>query len=407
MPESRKRVGVAIGEFVFDVGRAYELKFINGLAAQAAAASDCLNDLLALEPQHRIALRQQIFGLLRKDSTQAAELRSGSVLRPIVECTLHLPTRIGGFTDFFSGIHHAINAGRQLRPNDPLSPNYKYVPIAYHSRASSVRVSGAGVRRPRGQQKPTDGAPVYQPTRALDYELELALWISGANDLGNPINIDGAPQHLAGFGLLNDWSARDLQRWEAQPLGPFLAKNFMTSISPWIITAEALEPFRCAMPSRPPGDPAPLPHLWSDNDQARGAFAIEMEVALQTNSMRTAGLPPHRLSSVSTLELYWTASQLIAHHTSNGCNLEPGDLFGSGTISPPDQNQAGCLLERTRGGTQAIELPNGERRIYLEDGDEVIFTAHCNKAGFATIGFGENRGRILSAIESVHTTEAS
>jgi fumarylacetoacetase len=312
---------------------------------------------------------------------------------------MHLPAAVGDYTDFFAGIHHARKGGQISRPDNPLMPNYKYVPVAYHSRASSVRPSGEDVRRPNGQRKlPTQDAPDFGPCRNLDYELELGVWIGPGNRVGEPIPIGEAAQHVAGFCLLNDWSARDIQSWESQPLGPFLAKSFRTSVSPWIITAEAMEPFRAAQPARPGDDPQPLPHLSDAADQAHGALDIECEVFLSTPAMRAAGAEPHRLCRSNTLALYWTVAQMVAHHTSGGCNLQPGDLFGSGTISGTDADSIGCLLEMTFGGRDAITLSNGETRRYLQDDDEVVFRAHCRRPGAVTIGFGECRGRIIPAL---------
>jgi fumarylacetoacetase len=308
-----------------------------------------------------------------------------------------VPTSVGDYTDFFAGIAHATNTGRLFRPDAPLLPNYKYVPVAYHGRASSVCASGAPVRRPRGQRKPQNqDAPDYGPSRNLDYELELGIWIGPGNELGEPIPIGEASRHVAGFCLLNDWSARDIQAWEYQPLGPFLAKSFHTSISPWIVTPEALAPFRAAQAPRPEGDPAPLPHLFDARDQEQGALDIGFEVALLTERMRAAGAAPYVLSRVNARALYWTVAQMVAHHSSNGCNLRPGDLFGSGTVSGYDPSSYGSLLEITRGGREPVSLPNGEVRRFLEDGDEVIFRARCEGAGKVSIGFGECRGRIVS-----------
>jgi fumarylacetoacetase len=306
--------------------------------------------------------------------------------------------RIGDYTDFFAGIHHATNTGRQFRPDNPLLPNYKYVPVAYHGRASSVRASGVPVRRPNGQRKPaSETTPSFGPSRNLDYELELGIWIGPGNAQGEPISISRAADHIAGFCLLNDWSARDIQGWEYQPLGPFLAKNFCTTISPWIVTPEALAPFRIAQPPRPDSDPVPMAYLLDEADQRRGALDITLEVLLLTQGLREKSLPPHGLSRGSTRHLYWTVAQMVAHHTSSGCNLQPGDLFGSGTISSPTPDGFGSLLEITRGGREPITLASGEARRFLEDGDEVIFRAHARRDGFATIGFGECRGTVLAA----------
>jgi fumarylacetoacetase len=317
-------------------------------------------------------------------------------LHDAADCTLHLPATVGDYTDFFAGIHHARKGGQISRPDNPLMPNYKYVPVAYHSRASSVRPSGEAVRRPSGQRKlPNGGAPTFGPCRNLDYELELGVWIGAGNPQGEPIPIGAAAESVAGFCLLNDWSARDIQSWESAPLGPFLGKSFRTSVSPWIITAEALEPFRIAQPARPEGDPLSLPHLLDATDQARGGLDIDCEVLLLTPAMRAAGAPPHRLCRSNTRELYWTVAQMVTHHASNGCNLRPGDLFGSGTISGTDADSIGCLLEMTFGGRDAITLNNGETRRYLQDDDEVIFRAHCRRDGAVAIGFGECRGRVV------------
>jgi fumarylacetoacetase len=310
------------------------------------------------------------------------------------DCRLHLPFAVGDYTDFYTGIHHAINVGKQFRPENPLLPNYKYVPIGYHGRASSIRPSGGDVHRPRGQHKGPHDAPEFGPSQRLDYELEMGIWTSGSNELGCDIRIAEAGEHIAGLCLLNDWSARDLQAWEYQPLGPFLAKNFHSTVSPWVVTSAALAPFRVAQPPRPQGDPAPLPYLLDADDQAHGAYAIQMEVRLLTARMREAGLPPQRLSKGPMTAMYWTAAQLVAHHSVNGCNLRPGDLLGTGTLSSETPDTFGSLLELSNGGKEPIALSNGETRSFLEDGDEVIMTAHAARDGLRTIGFGECRGRI-------------
>jgi fumarylacetoacetase len=314
------------------------------------------------------------------------------------ECRMHLAAEVGDYTDFYAGIHHALNVGRQFRPDHPLLPNYKYVPIGYHGRSSSIGVSGQPVRRPSGQRKgQADDAPTFGPTRRLDFELELGVWIGPGNDLGTPIPIADAAAHVAGYCLLNDWSARDIQAWEYQPLGPFLAKNFATSVSPWIVTPEALAPFRCALPPREPGDPEPLTYLLDPQDQLEGGLDVELEVLLYTPCLRERGLPAHRLSLSHTRHLYWTVGQLVAHHSSNGCNLRPGDLFGSGTISTPTPEGFGSLLEITEGGKRPIALASGSTRTFLEDGDEVIMRARARRDGAASIGFGEVRGTVLPA----------
>ena len=304
-----------------------------------------------------------------------------------------MPCAIGDYTDFYAGIHHARNGGKLFRPDNPLLPNYKYVPVAYHGRASSVRVSGTPVIRPNGQRKPgNETVPSFGPCRLLDYEMEFGVWIGPGNEQGVPIPIGAAAGHIAGYCLLNDWSARDIQGWESQPLGPFLAKNFQTSISPWVVTPEALEPFRIAQEPRPDGDPAPLDYLLDARDQAQGALNLDVEVLLQTQK---GG--PFRLSLSNTKHLYWTFAQMVAHHASGGCNLNPGDLFGSGTISSPTDDGFGALLEITYGGRQPITLPNGEERRFLEDGDTVIFQARAALPGWVSIGFGECRGTVRPA----------
>lgn len=311
---------------------------------------------------------------------------------------MHLPAAIGDYTDFYVGIHHATNIGRLFRPDNPLLPNYKYVPIGYHGRASTVRVSGTPVRRPAGQHKgPADPAPTFGPTRRLDFELELGVWLGQGNSLGERIAIADASTHVAGLGLLNDWSARDLQAWEYVPLGPFLAKSFLTSISPWIVTTEALAPFRIGQAERPAGDPKPLDYLWDSSDQAHGAYAIDLFVDLSTATMRAAATPPMPITRSAARHMYWTVAQMIAHHTSNGCALSPGDLLGSGTISGSSDDSLGSLIEISHGATTPLALPSGEQRSFLEDGDEIVLTARAKAPGFVSIGFGECRGVVIAA----------
>ena len=305
--------------------------------------------------------------------------------------------RIGDYTDVYAGIHHAENVGRLFRPDRPLLANYKHLPIGYHGRASSVRASGAPVRRPHGQWlAAADAEPKFGPSRRLDFELELGVWIGRGNRLGEPVPIAEAHAHIAGLCLLNDWSARDLQAWEYQPLGPFLGKSFLTTVSPWVVTAEALAPFAVAAPARPAGDPAPLPYLDDPGDRSHGGYAIELEVALRTARMRRDDAPAQTLTRTAAARLYWTAAQMIAHHTSNGCNLQPGDLLGSGTVSGPGEDECGSLLERSRGGRQPLTLANGELRSFLEDGDEVSLNATARAPGYVPIGFGECRGRVVA-----------
>ena len=319
-------------------------------------------------------------------------------LHPAASCTLVLPAAIGDYTDFYAGIHHATNVDRLFRPENPLLPNYRHMPIGYHGRASSVHPSGTPVRRPNGQRLPagTDH-PVFGPAERLDFELELGIWIGPGNRPGEPIPIGEADDHIAGLCLLNDWSARDLQAWEYQPLGPFLSKNFATTVSPWIVTSEALAPFRIPQAPRPVADPKPLPYLWSAADQAAGAYAITLGVGLRTESMRNRDMAPHPLGRGASGHLYWTLAQLVAHHTSGGCDLRPGDLLGTGTISTPDDSGLGSLLELTTGGRRPVVLPTGETRSFLEDGDEVLLSATASAPGFVSIGFGPCRGIVTPA----------
>jgi fumarylacetoacetase len=394
------RGGVAIGDQIFDLQAGLEAGLFSGAAANAAeaAAGAALNPLMALGTGPRIALRQCLSALLSADSPERGKVEphAPQLLHNTADCTLHLPAAIGSFTDFFAGIHHARNGGMRRDPNNPLNPNYKYVPVAYHSRASSVRPSGVPIHRPSGQRKAVgDDTPTFGPAQKLDYELELAVWIGPGNELGEPIPITEAGDHVFGFGLVNDWSARDVQGWESQPLGPFLAKNFGTTVSPWVITTEALAPFRVAQPPRPAGDPPPLPYLLDASDQQTGAFDIALEALLMTEGLRAKGLPPHRMSASNTTDLYWTLAQLVAHHTCGGCNLGPGDLFGTGTISGPTVEGYGSLMELSADGQRQIRLASGETRTFLENGDEVIFRAHCRKPGSTPIGFGECRARII------------
>jgi fumarylacetoacetase len=387
------RAGVAIGDYIVDLKAAAAA----GLVSDADALSEkTLNALFALPALNRRKLRRRLSALL-SDPSQRAVVEP--LLHPASDCDLRLPVTIGDYTDFYVGIHHANNIGRQFRPDNPLLPNYKYVPIGYHGRASSIRPSGLAVVRPNGQRKNADSdVPSFGPCRRLDYELELGIWVGPGNDLGQPIPIADAPDHVAGFCLLNDWSARDIQAWEYQPLGPFLAKSFQSTISPWVVTAEALAPFRIAQPARAEGDPKPLPYLWDDQDQLSGALAIDLDVRIVTANMRDAGLAPHRLSQGPASTMYWTVAQIITHHASNGCNLTPGDLIGTGTLSAPTEDGFGSLMELSRGGSQPLALPSGETRTFAEDGDEIILSATARSEGRVSIGFGECRAVILPAV---------
>jgi fumarylacetoacetase len=394
------RGGIAIGDEIFDLAAALERGLFDGLAAKAAQAAcgASLNPLFALGGAARSALRARVSAILDADGKERTRIEDLRLLHRAADCRLELPAAIGDYTDFFAGIHHATNAGKLFRPDNPLLPNYKYLPIGYHGRASSITVSGADVRRPNGQRKPASEAiPSFGPSRSLDYELELGVWIGPGNALGTPVAIADAANHIAGFCLLNDWSARDIQAWENQPLGPFLGKSFATTISPWVVTPEALAPFATAQAARPAGDPQPLPYLIDAADQAGGAFDIELEVSLLTPGLQAKGLTPHQLARSNTRHLYWTVAQLVAHHACGGCNLRPGDLFGTGTVSGPDDTALGSLLEVSAGGRRPVTLASGETRRFLEDGDSVIMRARCRRDGFATIGFGECRGTIAPA----------
>jgi fumarylacetoacetase len=388
--KGRRRPGVAIGDYILDLAAIADLidERWRGDFAQPV-----LNRWLGRGLEAHRELRLRLSELL-SDERYRDDVEPHLIGQS--EVRMHVPCLIGDYTDFYVGIHHATNVGKLFRPDNPLLPNYKYVPIGYHGRASSVRPSGEPVIRPNGQRKAPDAdAPEFGPTRRLDYELELGLWIGRGNELGAPIPIGEAGEHVAGCCLLNDWSARDIQAWEYQPLGPFLAKNFLTSVSPWIITSEALAPFRKAMPQRPAGDPAPLQYLDDLEDRRGGALAIQLETTLSTAKMREAGLPSHVLSRGSAdRAMYWSAAQIVAHHSSNGCNLQPGDVIGTGTLSTDRDDGLGSLLEISRGGKQPIKLPSGETRGFLEDGDEVTLRAWCEAEGAVRIGFGECVGRV-------------
>ena len=386
-----RRPGVAVGDFILDLPAIADLL---DEAWREDLSQPVLNAWLARGADDHRALRARLSELL-SDERYRDDIEVHLVGQS--EARMHLPCLIGDYTDFYVGIHHAMNVGRQFRPDQPLLPNYKYVPIGYHGRASSVRASGEPVIRPSGQRKPPEAEmPEYGPSRRLDYELELGLWIGRGNALGEPIPVGEAAGHIAGYCLLNDWSARDLQAWEYQPLGPFLAKNFLTSVSPWVVSADALAPFRKAMPPRPEGDPRPLPYL--DDADDRGGLAIQLEVTLTTERMRQGGLAPHVLSRGSAdAAMYWSAAQIVTHHSSNGCNLQPGDLIGTGTLSMPSEDGLGSLLEISQGGKRPVELASGETRSFLEDGDEVVMKAWCEADGAVRIGFGECRGRVVAS----------
>ena len=392
------RIGTAIGQVVLDLERTVSVGVLGALDPELheALIAPTLNRLFALGRPALRSVRHAIHSLLRADSTLPRPPEE--CLIPLKDVELLLPLSIGDYTDFYASIHHASNVGSMFRPEQPLLPNYKWVPIGYHGRASSIVPSGTEVRRPLGQlKKDTSSTPSFGPTAALDFESEVGMWIGKGNVLGEPVPIAEAEEHLAGFCLVNDWSARDVQRWEYQPLGPFLSKSFATSISPWVVTLDALEPFRVPAASRPQGDPAALPYLDAAVNRERGGIDLNLEVWLTSAQMREQGWAPLRLSHSRFAELYWTAAQLLTHHTSNGCNLRSGDLLASGTVSGPEQSNRGCLLELTWGGKEPLLLPSGEVRTFLLDGDEVVMKASCSRAGFATIGFGECRGMIVPA----------
>ena len=377
------RIGVAIGDQVLD------------LKAAGLVDSDDMNALMSASAKERQALRAAISaGLAEGSGRQAAWSKA---LLPQAKAEMTVPCRIGDYTDFYTGIHHATTIGKLFRPDQPLMPNYKWVPIGYHGRASSIGVSGQAFKRPQGQTKAPDAAePSFGPSKRLDYELELGFFVGRGNALGEPIALGEAEDHLFGVALLNDWSARDIQAWEYQPLGPFLSKNFASTLSPWIVTMEALAPFRARF-ERPAGDPQPLPYLDAPSNRESGALDITLEVLLQTAKMRAEGVAPARLTRGNTTEAaYWTAAQLVAHHTVNGCNLQPGDLLGSGTLSGPKPDEAGSLIELTQGGKQPITLPNGEKRTFLEDGDTLVIRGYCERAGAVRIGLGEVSGTVVA-----------
>ncbi|MHB1312353.1 MAG: fumarylacetoacetase [Gemmatimonadaceae bacterium] len=400
--EERPRVGIAIGDRVLDCLAAVQQGLFGRLdpAVRDALASWTLNPLMALGRADAQAVRRVVHRMLRADTAEGQ--RVGSVAKDVLASMdsigMRVPAEIGDYTDFYASVFHATNVGAMFRPDNPLLPNYKWIPIGYHGRASSIVASGTPVRRPNGQTvKDAAGPPALGPSERLDYELEIGAFIARGNTLGESVPLARAEEHLFGLCLVNDWSARDVQTWEYQPLGPFLAKNFATTVSPWIVTLDALEPFRAPAFVRPEGDPAPLPYLSDARDRARGGFDVTLEVWLRTATMRAAGLPEARLSRGAFSGMYWTMAQMLTHHASNGCNLRPGDLLASGTVSGPDKSSRGCLLELASRGQDPVTLPNGETRAFLHDGDEVIIRGWCEREGFRRIGFGECRGEVRSA----------
>ena len=395
------RGGVAIGDQVLDLAALAQAQLIpqsDPLAHQAlaAAAQDRLNGLMALGPAHWSALRRALSRLLRTGSPAQATLPH-TALVPQSQAAFCVPAQVGDYTDFYTSVHHATNIGRLFRPDNPLLPNYKWVPIAYHGRASSLIISGTGFRRPKGQLMPPGAQqPTLAPCKRLDYELELGVFIGPGNERGQAIGMDEAEAHVFGLCLLNDWSARDIQGWEYQPLGPFLSKNFATSLSPWVVTLEALAPYRLPF-TRPADDPQPLPYLDSPAHRLQGAFDIHLDVRLQTAAMRQAGQAASPIAQSNYRHAYWTLAQMVTHHTVGGCPLQPGDLLGTGTLSGPEAGEAGALIELTTGGQQPLTLPGGEQRTFLEDGDTVALRAWCEKPGAARVGFGVCEGQVLPA----------
>jgi fumarylacetoacetase len=391
------RGGVAIGDQILDFSAAHAAGVFSADAARAAVAcrETSLNTFMAMGPTAWAGLRLALSRALRRGSALTDRLRGCIVSQGHAEYAV--PAQIGDYTDFYTSVYHATTVGKLYRPDNPLLPNYKWVPIGYHGRASSIGVSGQQFNRPRGQiMRAGAAAPVLAPSERMDYELEVGVFVGCGNESGQPIAIDKAEAHVFGLTLFNDWSARDFQSWEYQPLGPFLSKNFASTVSPWIVTMEALAPYRTAW-TRPAGDPQPLPYLDSSATRESGAFDIELEVLLQTQRMRDSEQPPTRLSQGNFRDSYWTVSQMVAHHTVNGCNLQPGDMFGSGTQSGPKPEQAGSMLELSLNGKNAVTLPNGEKRSFLEDGDAVVLRGWCSKPAAARIGFGECVGTVLPA----------
>ena len=389
--------GVAIGDQVLNLGAAAAAGAFEGPAAAAAqaASQSTLNAFMALGPHAWSALRAALSRALRRGSP--LQDRLAGCLVPQADIEHAVPAQVGDYTDFYTSVYHATNIGRLFRPDNPLMPNYKWVPIGYHGRSSSIGVSGQRVARPVGQTMPPGAErPAFGPCKRLDYELELGVFIGPGNALGEPIAMADAESHVFGLCLLNDWSARDIQAWEYQPLGPFLSKNFATTVSPWIVTLEALAPFRVPF-ERPAGDPQPLPYLDSADNRGQGAIDLQLEVLLQTQRAREAGHPAERLTCTSYRHAYWTLAQMVAHHTVGGCNLQPGDLLGSGTLSGPTLDQAGALIELTAGGKNPLTLSDGQTRTFLEDGDTVVLRGWCEKPGAARIGFGPCHGTVLAA----------
>jgi fumarylacetoacetase len=402
------RGGVALGDQVIDLEALALLPVLTGLAQQAAmaCAQTTLNAFMALGPAAWQALRHGLFAACEEAASAADRLNLDACLVPQNAVEYTVPTRIGDYTDFYTSIHHARNVGMIARPDAPLTPNFQWLPIAYHGRGSSVGVGTAqqahAFHRPHGQSMaPGAAAPTFGPCARLDYELELAIWIGQGQPQGQPIALAQAEGHIFGFGLLNDWSARDIQFWEMAPLGPFLGKNFCTTVSPWIVTHEAMAPYRLPF-TRPGDEPQPLPYLEGEHNRAQGSLDIELDVLIESQHMRDQGLPAARVSHTNFKHQYWTAAQMVTQHTNGGCNLNPGDLFGSGTVSGPVREEGGAIIELTQGGKAPITLAtSGEKRAFLQDGDAVILRGWCERPGLARVGFGECRGLVLAAAAAV------
>ncbi len=395
------RIGIGIGDFVLDIYACYECCLFDDESFTIAVAADnyCLdNSVMKKNANLQKAFRRRLVEILSEDADEETRKNVERNLIPMDEVEFQLPAHIGDYTDFYCSIFHATNVGSMFRPDNPLMPNYKYIPIGYHGRASSIVVSGTEIVRPKGQIRPdADAPPEYAPSKNLDYEMEMGFYVGKCNDLGETVPIENAEDYIFGLSLVNDWSARDVQAWEYQPLGPFLAKSFATTVSPFVVTMEALAPFRVPAFERSEGDPQPLDYLSGEQNKKSGGFDVNLEVYIQTEKMRDENVEPFMLSRSNMKDLYWTIGQMLTHHASNGCNLNTGDLMATGTISGEGKDARGCLLELTWRGTEPIELPNGETRRFLEDGDEIIMKGFCEREGFRRIGFGECRGKIFPA----------
>jgi len=400
-----ERLGFAIGDYIFDFDSCWEDEVFASADSEKYKRLQSLtfdfslnHGVDRLRATEISELRGEVAKLLRDDADQEVRSRIEPHLLLRSECDFWVPFEIGDYTDFYCSIYHATNVGSMFRPDNPLLPNYKYVPIGYHGRASSIVISGTDIKRPHGQNRSdAEAPPVFIPCKSLDYEMEVGFFVGQGNELGTSIPIGDAEKHIFGLCLVNDWSARDIQAWEYQPLGPFLAKNFATTISPFVVTMEALAPFRTKAFEREEGDPAPLDYLADEQNEKFGGIDINLEVFIQTQKMLDENIEPHLLSRSNLKDLYWTIGQMLTHHASNGCNLQTGDLIATGTISGKEKSERGSMLELSWRGTEPIELPSGETRRFLEDGDEIIMKGYCEREGFRRIGFGECRGRILQA----------